>query len=57
VANLCDPLPEAILSILYRKTQAGDGMLALKMDDTYRGGARQLCRLIENRKRQQRRGS
>jgi hypothetical protein len=45
VANLSDPLPEAILSILYKETQAGDDMLALKMDETYRGGGRYLCRL------------
>ena len=48
VANLSDPLPEAILSILYKETQAGDDMLALKMDETYRGGGRHLRRLIEN---------
>jgi hypothetical protein len=56
VGNLSDPLPEAILSILYKETQAGDDMLALKMDETYRGGGRHLCRLIENRKRRRRRG-
>ena len=55
VANLSDPLPEAILSILYNETQAGDDMLALKMDETYRGGGRHLRRLIENRKRRRRR--
>jgi len=55
VANLCDPLPEAILSILYKETHAGDDMLALKMDETYRGGGRHLRRLIEDRKRQRRR--
>ncbi len=55
VANLSDPLPEAILSILYKETHAGDDMLALKMDETYRGGGRHLRRLIENRKRQRRR--
>jgi hypothetical protein len=55
VANLSDPLPQAILSILYKETQAGDDVLALKMDETYRGGARHLRRLIENRKRQRRR--
>jgi hypothetical protein len=49
VANFSDPLPEAILSILYKETQAGDDMLALKMDETYRGGGRYLCRLIEHR--------
>ena len=57
IANLSDPLPEAILSILYNETRAGDDMLALKLDETYRGGARCLCRLIENRKRLRRRGS
>ena len=55
VANLSDPLPEAILSILYKDKQAGADMLALKMDETYRGGGRHLRRLIENRKRQRRR--
>jgi hypothetical protein len=55
VANLSDPLPEAILSILYKETQVGDDMLALKMDETYRGGGRHLRRLIENRKRRWRR--
>jgi hypothetical protein len=44
VANLCDPLPEAILSILYKETHAGDDMLALEMDETYRGGGRHLRR-------------
>lgn len=55
VANLSDPLPEVILSILYKETQVGDDMLALKMDETYRGGGRHLRRLIENRKRRWRR--
>jgi hypothetical protein len=54
VANLSDPLPAIVLSILYKETPAGDDMLALKMDETYRGGARHLRRLIENRKRQRR---
>jgi len=54
VANLSDPLPKDILSVLYKETPAGDDMLALKMDETYRGGARHLRRLIENRKRQRR---
>jgi hypothetical protein len=54
VANLSNPLPEAILSILYKQTP-GDDVLALKMDETYRGGGRHLRRLIENRKRQRRR--
>ena len=39
VANLSDPLPETILSILYKDTQAGDDMRELKMDETYRGGS------------------
>lgn len=55
VANLSDPLPEAILSILYKETHAGDDILALKMDETYHGGGRHLRRLIENRKRRSRR--
>ena len=55
VANLSDPLPEAILSILYNETQAGDDMLTLKMDETYRGAGRHLRRLIENRKHGRRR--
>jgi hypothetical protein len=55
VANLSDPLPEAILSILYDETQAGDDILTLKMDETYRGAGSHLRRLIENRKRRRRR--
>ncbi len=50
VANLSDPLPGAILSVLYKETKAGDEMLALKMDETYRGAGRHLLRLIERRK-------
>ena len=50
VANLSDPLPESILSILYRNTHTGDDALALKIDETYRGAGRQLLRLIERRK-------
>src|SRR5215469_16888545 len=50
VANLSDPLPKSILSILYRKTPAGDDALALKIDETYRGAGRHLLRLIEMRK-------
>jgi hypothetical protein len=57
IANLSDRLPEAILSILYKETRAGDDMLALKLDETYRGGGRCLRQLIENRKRLRRRGS
>jgi hypothetical protein len=57
VGNLADPLPEAILSILYKATRKGDDMLALKMDESYRGGSWHLRRLIENRKRQRRRES
>ena len=50
VANLSDPLPESILSILYRNTHAGDDALALKMDETYRGAGRHLLRLVAKRK-------
>jgi hypothetical protein len=50
VADLSDPLPKAILSTLYKETKAGDDMLALKMDETYRGAGRHLLRLIERRK-------
>jgi hypothetical protein len=57
VATIPDPLPESILSVLYKETRSGDDMLTLKMDETYRGGARHRRRLIENRKRQRRRGS
>jgi len=57
VATLANPLPEAMLSILYKETQSDDDRVALKIDETYRGGARHLCRLVENRKRQQRRAS
>ncbi len=57
VATLADPLPKAILSILYKETPSGADMLALKMDETYRSRARHLCGLIENRRRQRRRES
>ena len=50
VADLCNPLPEEILSILYNATLAGEDMLALKMDETYRGAGRHLLRLIDRRK-------
>ena len=50
VANLSDPLPESILSILYRNTRAGDNAPALKIDETYRGAGRHLLRLIAKRK-------
>jgi hypothetical protein len=50
VADLSNPLPEAVLSILHKETKAGDDMLALKMDQTYRGAGRHLLRLIERRK-------
>jgi hypothetical protein len=57
VDTLADPLPERILSILYKESQPGADIVALKMDETYRGGARQLSGLIENRKRQRQRES
>jgi hypothetical protein len=57
VVTLTSPLPKAVLSILYKETLSGDDMLVLKMDETYRGGAQHLNRLIENRKRQRRRES
>jgi hypothetical protein len=50
IAGLSDQLLEAILSVLYKETKAGDDMLALKMDETYRGAGRHLLRLIERRK-------
>ena len=50
IAGLSDQLPEAILSVLYKETKAGDDILALKMDETYRGAGRHLLRLIERRK-------
>jgi hypothetical protein len=55
VANLADPLPKAILSILYKETHKGDDMLVLKMDETYRKAGRHLLRLIERRKNEFRR--
>ena len=55
VDNLADPLPRAIFSILYDETPTGDDMLALKMDETYRGAGRHLLRLIERRKDELRR--
>jgi hypothetical protein len=45
IADFSSPLPEAILSVLYKETKAGDDMLALKMDETYRGAGRHLLRL------------
>jgi hypothetical protein len=50
VANLSNLLPEFIRSILYKETKAGDDVLALKLDETYRGAGRHLLRLIEMRK-------
>jgi hypothetical protein len=50
VASLRDPLPNAILSILYKETKAGNDMLTLKMDETYRGAGHYLLLLIERRK-------
>ena len=48
--TLPNPLPNAILSILYKGTHAGDDILALKMDETYRGAGRHLLWLIAKRK-------
>jgi hypothetical protein len=48
--SLSNPLPNAILSILYKETHAGDDILALKMDETYRGAGRHLLWLIAKRK-------
>src|SRR5262249_823899 len=45
VANLSNPLPEFILSVLYKETKADDDVLALKLDETYRGAGRHLLRL------------
>ena len=50
VANLSNLLPEFILSVLYKETKAGDDVLALKLDKTYRGAGRHLLRLIGMRK-------
>ena len=50
VANLSNQLPELILSVLYKETKADEDVLALKLDETYRGAARHLLRLIERRK-------
>src|SRR6516225_11787769 len=50
VTNLSNPLPKFILSVLYKETKAGDDVLALKLDETYRGAGRHLLRLIERRK-------
>jgi hypothetical protein len=50
VAILSNPLPETILSVLYKETKVGDDVLALKMDETYRGASRHLLSLIERRK-------
>ena len=50
VANLSNLAPKFILSVLYKETKAGDDVLALKLDETYRGAGRHLLRLIEMRK-------
>ena len=50
VANLSNQLPEFILSVLYKEAKADDDVLALKLDETYRGAGRHLLRLIEKRK-------
>jgi hypothetical protein len=50
VANLSNPLPQFIRSILYKETKADDDVLVLKLDETYRGAGRHLLRLIEMRK-------
>ena len=50
VANLSNQLPEFILSVLYKETKADEDVLALKLDETYRGAGRHLLRLIERRK-------
>ena len=50
VANLSNQLPEFILSVLCKETKADEDVLALKLDETYRGAGRHLLRLIEKRK-------
>ena len=50
VANLSNLLPKFMLSILCKETKANDDVLALKLDETYRGAGRHLPRLIERRK-------
>jgi hypothetical protein len=35
---------------MYKETRAGDDILVLKMDETYRGARRCLLRLLEKRK-------
>ena len=50
VGNLSHPLPRAILAILNKETHAGDDVLTLKIDETYRGAGRHLLQLIERRK-------
>jgi hypothetical protein len=50
VSNLSNQLPEFILSVLYKETKADEDVLALKLDETYRGAGRHLLRLIERRK-------
>jgi hypothetical protein len=50
VDHLVDPIPKGVLAILYKETNAGDDILVLKMDETYRGASRRLLQLIEKRK-------
>jgi hypothetical protein len=52
VDQFTDPLPEAVLNMLYRETEdiMGVDLSPLRDDQTYRGGGRHLRRLIEARK-------
>jgi hypothetical protein len=49
VANLSDPLPDAIRSILYKEARARNDILPLNIDETYREAGQRLLRLIERR--------
>jgi hypothetical protein len=52
VDKFTDPLPEAVLNMLYRETDdiKGVDVSALRDDQTYRGAGRHLRYLIEARK-------
>jgi hypothetical protein len=55
VANLSDPLPDAVRSILYKEAQAGNNILPPEIGETYREAGQRLLRLIERRKEEVRR--
>jgi hypothetical protein len=47
--------PSSYFRFLYKETKADDDVLALKLDETFRGAGRHFLRLIERRKDENRR--